>query len=181
MKTSSFARHHVQAALCSAKANGQYINSMMALNEVLRDGYDEALMLDTEGFVAEGSAENIFLVSGNAVHTPPATACLDGITRRTVMTLAQELGLPVVERRITRDEVYIADEAYFTGTAAEVTPIREIDNRPIGAAARGPVTQRLQAAYLAAVKGESARHAGWLRPVPVAAATTRAPAEAAQL
>jgi len=162
VKTSSYVRHHVHAAVCRAKANGQYINSMMALNEVLRDGYDEALMLDTDGHIAEGSAENIFLVIDGALHTPDLHSCLDGITRRSVMELAREHGIAVVERRMTRDEVFIADEAFFTGTAAEVTPIREVDNRPIGAGTRGPITAKLQKAYLAAVKGESPQHAGWL-------------------
>jgi len=162
VKTASFTRHHVNAAMCRAKANGQYINSMMALNEVLRDGYDEAMMLDTQGFIAEGSAENIFLVINDELHTPDITACLDGITRRTVIQLAEDLGLKVVERRITRDEIYVADEAFFTGTAAEVTPIREVDNRVIGAGKRGPATARLQQAYLDAVKGQTPRYAHWL-------------------
>jgi branched-chain amino acid aminotransferase len=161
VKTSSFARHAVNAAMCRAKANGQYINSMQALNEVLKDGYDEAIMLDQQGFIAEGSAENIFLVQDGALHTPDLTACLDGITRRTVMQLAQDLKIPVIERRITRDEVYVADEAFFTGTAAEVTPIREVDNRPIGTGSRGPLTQKLQATYLALVKGESSAYPEW--------------------
>jgi len=174
VKTSSFTRHHVNAAMCRAKANGQYINSMMALNEVLRDGYDEAIMLDTQGFVAEGSAENIFLVINGELHTPDITACLDGITRRTVVQLAQDFGIPVRERRITRDEVYIADEAFFTGTAAEVTPIREVDNRAIGKGSRGPITQKLQAAYWALVKGESGTYPQWL-----SAVDARAPARAA--
>jgi branched-chain amino acid aminotransferase len=174
VKTSSFTRHHVNAAMCRAKANGQYINSMMALNEVLRDGYDEAIMLDTQGFVAEGSAENIFLVVNGELHTPDITACLDGITRRTVVQLAQDFGIPVRERRITRDEVYIADEAFFTGTAAEVTPIREVDNRAIGKGSRGPITQKLQAAYWALVKGESGTYPQWL-----SAVDARAPARAA--
>jgi branched-chain amino acid aminotransferase len=165
VKTSSYSRHHVNSALCRAKANGQYINSMMALNEVLRDGYDEAIMLDTSGFIAEGSAENIFLVMNGALHTPDLTACLDGVTRRTVIQLAKDFKIPVIERRITRDEVVIADEAFFTGTAAEVTPIREVDNRSIGAGKRGPITQKLQAAYLALVKGESAQYPEWLTPV----------------
>jgi branched-chain amino acid aminotransferase len=162
VKTSSFTRHHVNAAMCRAKANGQYINSMMALNEVLRDGYDEAIMLDTQGFVAEGSAENIFLVINGELHTPDITACLDGITRRTVLQLAADFKIPVRERRITRDEMYIADEAFFTGTAAEVTPIREVDNRAVGAGKRGPITQKLQAAYWALVKGESNQYPEWL-------------------
>ena len=162
VKTSSFNRHHPNAATLRAKANGNYINSMMALNEVLRDGYDEALTLDTQGYIAEGSAENIFLVIRGELHTPDLTACLDGITRRTVMQLAQDNGLKIVERRITRDEVYVADEAFFTGTAAEVTPIREVDNRPIGSGSRGPITEKLQKQYLALVKGESSAYPEWL-------------------
>ena len=162
VKTSSYSRHYVNSAMCRAKANGQYINSMMALNEVLRDGYDEAIMLDTQGFIAEGSAENIFLVLNGALHTPDLTACLDGVTRRTVVQLAKDFDIPVVERRITRDEILVADEAFFTGTAAEVTPIREVDNRAIGAGKRGPVTEKLQAAYLKLVKGESGTHPEWL-------------------
>lgn len=162
VKTSSYSRHHVNSAMCRAKANGQYINSMMALNEVLRDGYDEAIMLDTHGFIAEGSAENIFLVINGALHTPDLTACLDGITRRTVVQLAKDFGIPVVERRITRDEIYIADEAFFTGTAAEVTPIREVDNRPIGIGKCGPITEKLQKTYLQLVRGESEAYPEWL-------------------
>ncbi|HUR41376.1 MAG TPA: branched-chain amino acid transaminase [Verrucomicrobiae bacterium] len=165
VKTSSFTRHHVNAAMCRAKANGQYINSMMALNEVLRDGYDEAIMLDTQGFVAEGSAENIFLVVNGALHTPDITACLDGITRRTVIQLAKDFNMPVIERRITRDEVYIADEAFFTGTAAEVTPIRELDGRVLGDGKRGPITTRVQKAFFEAVMGKSENHRDWLSPV----------------
>ncbi|HEY1076470.1 MAG TPA: branched-chain amino acid transaminase [Fontimonas sp.] len=162
VRTASFSRHHVNSAMCRAKANGQYIVASMALNEVLKDGYDEALMLDTQGFVAEGSAENIFLVKDGQLHTPDVTACLDGITRKTIIKLAEDFGLKVFERRITRDEVYVADEAFFTGTAAEVTPIREVDNRAIGNGGRGPVTERLQAAYLAAVKGQAPAYRHWL-------------------
>ena len=165
VKTSSIARHYVNAAMCRAKANANYLNSSMALNEVLREGYDEAIMLDPEGYVAEGSAENIFLVIDGALHTPDTTSSLDGITRRTVIQLAREMGLSTTERRITRDEVYIADEAFFTGTAAEVTPIREVDNRPVGIGKRGPITQKLQAAYLKLVKGESGTHPDWLSPI----------------
>ena len=162
VRTSSFTRPHVNSTLCRAKANGNYINSMLALNEVLRDGYDEALVLDIHGHVAEGSAENIFVIKDGVISTPDLNACLDGITRRTVMTLAAEAGFEVRERRITRDELYVADEAFFTGTAAEVTPIREVDNRIIGEGSRGPITTRLQRAYLDAVKGESQGHAEWL-------------------
>lgn len=161
VRTSSFSRHHINAAMCRAKANGNYINSMMALGEATRDGYDEALMLDTEGHVAEGSAENIFLVRDGVLSTPDLNSCLDGITRKTVMTLAQEAGYAVRERRITRDEVYIADEAFFTGTAAEVTPIREVDARPIGDGKRGPITEELQRTYLEVVKGGGAQHEHW--------------------
>ncbi|WP_420428693.1 branched-chain amino acid transaminase [Algiphilus sp.] len=161
VRTSSFSRHHINAAMCRAKANGNYINSMMALGEATRDGYDEALMLDTEGHVAEGSAENIFLVRDGVLSTPDLNSCLDGITRKTVMTLAQEAGYSVRERRITRDEVYIADEAFFTGTAAEVTPIREVDARAIGDGKRGPITEELQRTYLEVVKGGGAQHEHW--------------------
>lgn len=162
VRTSSFTRHHVNSAMCRAKANGHYFNSMMALNEVLKDGYDEALLLDTDGHVAEGSGENIFLVMDGELHTPDLRSALDGITRRTILQFADDLGIKVNERRITRDEVYIADEAFFTGTAAEVTPIREIDNRPIGNGARGPMTQKLQSLYFAQVKGERREYAEWL-------------------
>ncbi|MEC9364403.1 MAG: branched-chain amino acid transaminase [Pseudomonadota bacterium] len=162
IKTSSFSRHYVNASMCRAKANANYLNSSMALNEVLRDGYDEALMLDPEGYVAEGSAENIFVVTNGVISTPDVTSALDGITRRTVMQLAQDFGYKVVERRITRDEVYVCNEAFFTGTAAEVTPIREVDNRPVGSGTRGPVTAKLQQAYLDLVKGRSERYPEWL-------------------
>lgn len=165
VKTSSFTRHHVNAAVCRAKANGQYINSMMALNEVVRDGYDEALMLDTDGFVAEGSVENIFLVIKGELHTPALLSCLDGITRRTVVQLAEEFNIPLRERRITRDEVYLADEVFLTGTAAEVMPVREVDNRPIGAGSRGPVTTRIQKAYQDVVRGYDRNYSSWLTPV----------------
>ncbi len=162
IKTSSFARHYVNSSMCRAKANANYLNSSMALNEVLRDGYDEALMLDPDGYVAEGSAENIFLVSDGVISTPDVTSALDGITRRTVMQLAQDHGYTVRERRITRDELYCCDEAFFPGTAAEVTPIREVDNRPVGEGSRGPVTAKLQAAYLDLVQGKSAQYPEWL-------------------
>lgn len=162
IKTSSFARHYVNAALCRAKANANYLNSMMALNEVLKDGYDEALMLDPEGYVAEGSAENIFLVREGELHTPDVTSALDGITRDTVMKLAADFGIRVRERRITRDELYTCDEAFFSGTAAEITPIREVDNRPVGGGSRGPITAKLQAAYLDQVKGKREQYPEWL-------------------
>jgi branched-chain amino acid aminotransferase len=159
---SSFTRHHVNITMCRAKANGNYMNSMMALQEALRDGYDEALLLDAQGYVMEGSGENIFLVKDGRLYTPDLTSALDGITRKTVITLAGELGIPVEEKRITRDEVYIADEAFFTGTAAEVTPIREVDGRSIGAGTRGPITERLQGLYFDLVHGRGDEHPEWL-------------------
>jgi len=162
IRVSSFTRHHVNVTMCRAKANGNYMNSMLALKEALDTGYDEALLLDSNGFVMEGSGENVFVVRDGVLHTPDLTSCLDGITRRTVMQLAEEAGLKVVERRITRDELYIADEAFFTGTAAEVTPIREVDGRQIGTGSRGPITEKLQARYFDVVHGRSAAHSDWL-------------------
>ena len=162
IRTSSYTRHHVNVAMCRAKANGNYINSMLALSEAVRDGYDEALLLDVDGYVAEGSGENIFLVINGELHTPELLSALDGITRRTVITLARELNIPVIERRITRDEVYVADEAFFTGTAAEVTPIRELDGRQIGSGRRGPVTEQLQSLYFDHVMGRRDDHPEWL-------------------
>jgi branched-chain amino acid aminotransferase len=165
IKVSSFTRHHVNITMCRAKANGNYMNSMLALKEALECGYDEALLLDAEGYVMEGSGENIFIVREGVLYTPDLTSALDGITRKTVIALASELGIPVVEKRITRDEVYIADEAFFTGTAAEVTPIREVDGRLIGQGGRGPVTQRLQGLYFDQVHGRRDEHPEWLTPV----------------
>jgi branched-chain amino acid aminotransferase len=162
VKTSSFSRHHVNITMCKAKANGNYMNSILAHQEAAQDGYDEALLLDVDGFVAEGSGENIFLVRKGKLITPDLTSALEGITRDTIVQLAGELGIEVIEKRITRDEVYTADEAFFTGTAAEVTPIRELDNRAIGAGTRGPITEKLQALYFDVVKGKSAKHADWL-------------------
>ncbi len=161
VRTSSFTRHHVNISMTRAKANGHYINSMLALQEALSAGADEALLLDPEGYVAEGSGENVFIVKDGVVYTPEVTACLNGITRNTVLRLADELGIKLVEKRITRDEVYIADEAFFTGTAAEVTPIREVDGRQIGAGRRGPVTEKLQKAYFDLVTGQTSAHAEW--------------------
>ncbi len=162
IKTSSYTRHHVNISMCKAKANGQYINSMLALSEALRDGYDEAMLLDTEGFVAEGSGENIFIVRDGVLYTPDLTSALEGITRATIMQLAEEEGLRIEVKRITRDEVYVADEAFFTGTAAEVTPIREVDGRSIGSGTRGPITKLLQAKYFDVVHGRSEAHRSWL-------------------
>ena len=161
VRTSSFTRHHVNISMTRAKANGHYINSMLARQEALSAGADEALLLDPEGYVAEGSGENVFIVKDGVVYTPEVTACLNGITRNTVLRLADELGIKLVEKRITRDEVYIADEAFFTGTAAEVTPIREVDGRQIGAGRRGPVTEKLQKAYFDLVTGQTSAHAEW--------------------
>lgn len=165
VRTSSYTRHHVNITMCKAKANGNYINSMLALREALESGCEEALLLDNEGYVAEGSGENIFLVQKGKLVTPELTSCLEGITRQTIFDFAEELGLQVTERRITRDEVYVADEAFFTGTAAEVLPIRELDGRRIGSGGRGPVTEKLQTMYFDQVMGKRAEHAEWSTPV----------------
>ncbi|MBQ0831234.1 branched-chain amino acid transaminase [Marinobacter sp.] len=162
VRTSSYTRHHVNITMCKAKANGNYINSMLALNEAIASGCEEALLLDNEGYVAEGSGENIFIMRNGVLHTPELTSCLEGITRQTILDFAAELNIPVKERRITRDEVYVADEAFFTGTAAEVLPIRELDGRAIGAGKRGPVTEKLQAMYFDAVQGKLPQHSDWL-------------------
>jgi branched-chain amino acid aminotransferase len=165
MRTSSFTRHHVNITMCKAKANGNYINSILALHEALECGCDEAMMLDNEGYVAEGTGENIFVVRQGVLHTPELTSCLDGITRNTILHLAGELGLEVRERRITRDEVYIADEVFLTGTAAEVLPVRELDGRIIGSGKRGPITERLQTLYFDQVRGRREAFGEWLAPV----------------
>jgi len=162
VKTSSIARHHVNSAMCKAKANGPYFNSILAIGEVSAAGYDEALLLDNEGYVAEGSGENIFIVRDGVLYTPDLTCALDGITRNTVITLARDMGLECREKRITRDEVYIADEAFFTGTAAEVMPIRELDDRAIGNGKRGPITEQLQSRFFDLIGGKSDDHAEWL-------------------
>jgi len=162
VKTSSFQRFHVNTMMTKAKAVGHYVNSILANQEVRRVGYDEALMLDTDGYVSEASGENLFIVRDGVVKTPPLTSVLPGITRATLMTLLRERGHTVVEERFTRDEVYIADEAFFTGTAAEVTPVRELDDRPIGAGKPGPVTTAMQEAYFALVRGGDPRHRDWL-------------------
>jgi len=161
IRTSSFTRHHVNITMCKAKANGNYMNSIMALQEAVECGYDEALLLDANGFVAEGSGENFFMIRDGVLYTPTLTSALEGITRATVMTLAEDIGLEVVEKQITRDEVYVADEAFFTGTAAEVTPIRELDNRSIGNGGRGPITEQLQSMYFDQVYGRSAVYQNW--------------------
>jgi branched-chain amino acid aminotransferase len=162
VKTSSFSRHHVNITMCKAKANGNYMNSILAHQEASMDGYDEALLLDVDGFVAEGSGENVFIVRNGKLYTPDLTSALEGITRDTIVQLATEIGLQIVEKRITRDEVYTADEAFFTGTAAEVTPIRELDHRNIGNGTAGPITKQLQKMYFDVVIGKSTKHADWL-------------------
>jgi branched-chain amino acid aminotransferase len=165
VRCSSYTRHHVNISMCKAKANGHYINSMLALREALDSGCEEALLLDNEGYVAEGSGENIFLVRNGKLYTPELTSCLDGITRNTIFAFAKELGIEVEEKRITRDEVYIADEAFFTGTAAEVLPIRELDGRMIGEGKRGPLTTILQTMYFDQVKGRRQQFPEWSTPV----------------
>lgn len=165
IRTSSYTRHHVNSAMCRAKANGHYFNSMLALSEALRDGYDEALLLDVDGYVAEGSGENIFYVQDGALYTPDLRSALDGITRKTIMQFCDDLGIEVFEKRVTRDDLYIADEVFFTGTAAEVTPIGEIDGRAIGDGMRGPMTEVLQSLYFRTVKGQEDKYAHWLAAV----------------
>ena len=162
VKVSSYTRHHVNISMVRAKASGHYINSILANNEVTNEGYDEAMLLDPEGYVAEGAGENLFIVKKGKLYTPDLTSCLEGITRATVLQIAAELGLSVQEKRITRDEVYCCDEAFFTGTAAEVTPIRELDGRQIGIGRRGPITAQIQAKYFDVVYGRSEAHRGWL-------------------
>ena len=165
VKISSYARQHVNVTMPRAKVATTYANSILANNEALQDGYDEALLLDTEGFVAEGSGENVFIVKEGVLYEPEIASALTGITRSTVHALAADLGIPVITRRLTRDDLYIADEAFFTGTAAEVTPIREIDNRRIGPGSRGPVTAKLQKAFFDLVAGRNPKYAHWLTPV----------------
>ncbi|MDD3650452.1 branched-chain amino acid transaminase [Immundisolibacter sp.] len=165
LRTSSYARHHINVTMCRTKATGNYINSMLALREAQACGYDEALLLDVDGYVAEGSGENVFLVRKGVIYTPDITAALEGITRDTVITLARDAGYEVREKRITRDEVYIADEAFFTGTAAEVTPIRSLDDRVIGEGRPGPVTRALQERYFDTVNGRNEARLDWLTPV----------------
>lgn len=165
VKVSSFARQHVNVTMPRAKVATTYANSIIANAEAQQDGYDEALLLDTEGFVAEGAGENIFIVRDGVLCEPEIASALTGITRSTIHALAADLGIPVVTRRLTRDDIYIADEAFFTGTAAEVTPIREVDNRQIGAGRRGPVTEKLQTAFFDLVHGRNPKYAHWLTPV----------------
>jgi branched-chain amino acid aminotransferase len=166
VKTSSYTRHHVNITMTQAKAVSNYTNSILANMEATDEGYDEALLLDPAGFVAEGAGENIFVIKKGVVYTPDLSAgALNGITRDTIFAICQDLGLKLVEKRITRDEVYISDEAFFTGTAAEVTPIRELDRIELGSGARGPITQKIQAAFFDIVGGRNPKYAGWLTPV----------------
>jgi len=162
VKTSSFTRHHVNVNMCRAKSVTTYSNSILAHQEADNDNYDEALLLDVDGYVAEGAGENIFIVKKGKLYTPDLTSCLEGITRDSIFTLAGEMGIEIVEKRITRDEVYCADEAFFTGTAAEVTPIRELDRRIIGSGSRGAITARLQQAFFDCVAGKHPLHTDWL-------------------
>ena len=165
VKTSSFTRHHVNVSMVRAKASGYYINSILANQEVTAEGYDEALLLDTDGYVSEGAGENVFVIKNGKIYTPDLASCLDGITRDAVLTMARDLGIEIVEKRITRDEVYCADEAFFTGTAAEITPIRELDNREIGIGSRGPITEKLQSLFFDVVAGKADKYRHWLTKV----------------
>ncbi len=162
VKTSSYSRHHVNVNMARAKFAGTYANSILANMEATEDGYDEALLLDVDGFVAEGAGENLFVIKDGVIYEPEIASALMGITRNTVITLAAELGYQVIAKRLTRDDIYIADEAFFTGTAAEVTPIRELDNRSIGAGSRGPITTRIQSLFFDVVNGKVPAHADWL-------------------
>jgi branched-chain amino acid aminotransferase len=165
VKTSSFSRHHVNVTMCRAKASGNYINSILANQEATMNGYDEALLLDVNGYVAEGAGENLFIVKDGVLIEPEVTSGLMGITRRTVIQLAEDLGIPFRSRLMTRDDVYLADEAFFTGTAAEVTPVRELDDRPIGPGTRGPITEKLQKAFFDVVNGVNPKYQHWLTKV----------------
>ncbi len=165
VKTSSFARHHVNVTMARAKVASTYANSILANVEATKDGYDEALLLDVEGYVAEGAGENIYIVRDGAIATPELTSALDGITWRSVQQICADLDIPVRARKLTRDDIYIADEAFFTGTAAEVTPIRELDRRPIGSGTRGPITEKIQAAFFDIVNGRNPKYHHWLSKV----------------
>jgi branched-chain amino acid aminotransferase len=161
-RVSSFTRHHVNVSMTRGKISGYYVNSILAKREAKVDGYDEAIMLDPEGYVSEGTGENIFIVRKGRIKTTPLTSILEGITRNSVIELAKEQGIVVLEDRFTRDEMYIADEVFVTGTAAELTPVREIDNRRIGSGKPGPITTGLQKSFFSIVRGEDAAHASWL-------------------
>jgi branched-chain amino acid aminotransferase len=165
-KISSFARHHINVSLAKAKMTGQYTNSVLAKREAKLGGYDEAILLDSSGYVSEGSGENIFVVRKGVLHTPDLScSILEGITRETVITLARELGMTVVEDRITRDQLWLADEVFFTGTAAEVTPVREVDNRTVGDGTVGPLTKKIQQRFFEVVRGSDTSHPEWLTKV----------------
>ena len=165
VKTSSYARHHVNVSMCRAKYSGTYANSILANMEATEHGYDEALLLDVDGFVAEGAGENLFVVKDGQIYEPEIASALVGITRATVIQLAKELGYEVKAKRLTRDDLYIADEAFFSGTAAEVTPIREVDGRQIGAGRRGPLTEKIQSLFFDVVNGRVPAHQDWLAKV----------------
>lgn len=162
VKVSSYIRNHVNSNMSRGKVCGYYVNSQLAKREALSCGYDEALLLDTEGYVSEGSGENVFIVKRGILKTTPLTSILDGITRDSIITIARDMGIETKEERFTRDEMYLADEAFFTGTAAEVTPIRELDGRIIGDGKRGKVTESLQSAYFDIVKGKNKKYESWL-------------------
>ncbi len=162
VKTSSYARHHVNVSMCRAKYSGTYANSILANMEAVEHGYDEALLLDVDGFVAEGAGENLFVIKDQQIYEPEIASALVGITRASVHVLAKELGYTVISKRLTRDDIYIADEAFFTGTAAEVTPIRELDNRVIGEGHRGPITSKIQQRFFDLVNGRLEAHREWL-------------------
>jgi branched-chain amino acid aminotransferase len=162
-KISSFARHHINVSLAKAKMNGQYTNSVLAKREAKFGGYDEAILLDANGYVSEGSGENIFIIRKGVIYTPDLScSILEGVTRDTVITLAREMGLTVVECKITRDQLWLADEVFLTGTAAEITPVREVDNRTIGAGTVGPITKRIQTRFFDVVRGSDTSHPEWL-------------------
>lgn len=167
IRTSSYTKNHSNSTMCKAKACGNYINSILALQEAIAGGYDEALLLDHEGFVAEGSGENLFIVQNGKLYTPETSSALEGITRDTIITIAREEGLQVQEKRLSRDAIYVADEAFFTGSAAEVTPIREYDGRQIGNGSRGAITEKLQSRYFDYVHGRKTQHPEWLSYVSV--------------
>ena len=161
VKVSSFSRHHVNIQMCRAKSVSTYTNSILACREARSDGYDEALLLDTDGFVAEGPGENVFVIKRGIIYEPEITSALDGITRRTIHTLAREAGYEIVSRRITRDELYVADELFFSGTAAEITPVVEVDRRRIGTGEPGPLTRNLQSRFFACVTDSDKKHSDW--------------------
>jgi branched-chain amino acid aminotransferase len=165
VKTSSYARHHVNVSMCRAKYSGTYANSILANMEATEHGYDEGLLLDVDGFVAEGAGENLFMIKNGRIYEPELNSALIGITRDSVIQLAADLGYQVEAKRITRDDLYIADEVFFTGTAAEVTPVREVDGRTVGAGRRGPITEKLQSMFFDVVNGRSEKYRHWLHPV----------------